>query len=138
MFPKPTNTTGRKKQCFVSHDSSIGYWLRLGNLISRIEGFDPHRDYFLVRDYDDKSYLLTRDGSAFHPIADGEAEAIIRRAEFRKAVTFHEFKDKSQAEFPVSSDRDAFFADQDFVYSIRESDETGETEKRVVSLWSSS
>jgi hypothetical protein len=157
----------RNKHCFVSHDSSIGYWIRLGNLISRIEGFDPHQDDFLVRDYDDKSYLLTRDGRAFHPISDREASDIMNRTGFRSVVTFHDFDNKSPKDqraasasaaitgsggesplllhsLPASSasSHDAasggsFSADHDFVYLTREADVDGEPETRVIALWSS-
>lgn len=123
----------------MSHDATIGYWLRLGNLISRIEGFDPSNDYFLVRDYQDKSYLLTRDGSSFHPIPDGEAGEILGDASFRKAVTFHDFQDRSQdLSLPDPPANHVMFADQDFVYAARESEETGEPETRVAALWSTS
>lgn len=109
----------KKSNCFVSPYSNIGFWLRIGDgLISRILGYDPQTDYFLVRDAMDRVYLLTRDGSSFHPISDDYAEDIMSVPKFEWASFVSEKK---------STNRGEWFANRDFIFG---------RQTRPVALWS--
>jgi len=110
----------RKQECFVSHDSSIGYWIRLGNRVSRILGYDSESNYFLVRDQFDRLSLLTRDGSTFHPVSEAQVETMISGPFFEPSIIVKGDTLDKQA---VGE----WFANRDFVFG---------RDKRPVAVWS--
>lgn len=147
LFPAVVCTENRERQrtrqCFATQASrsGIGYWLRLGSSISRIVGFSPHRQQFLLRDRDDKSFLLTADAQVLHPIRQQEASVILSHADFRPAVPLHWFRSVNASLHQEQERRRGFAADQDFVYSLRPHDQDYDDDqpldRNVLAVWSS-
>lgn len=112
-------------------------------MISRIEGFSPEREMFLLRDEDDESFLVTRDARTFHPIREREGNDILSHPDFQKALNYRSFVSINGSMHQKTSDqmRRGFAADRDFVYSLRPFDDDYEANQpldpKVVSVWSS-
>lgn len=71
-----------ERRCFISHESSIGYWINLGNLLSSLVGFDSASERFIAKDYSNRNYLTTKDGNVWTPITDTEAIEIMNSPSF--------------------------------------------------------
>lgn len=76
----------RVTHCFISLASTKGYWLNLGDLFSRVLGYDVETNYFILRDRQDKFFMLTRDGTHFHPINSDEGMNIMSKGSFQPSV----------------------------------------------------
>lgn len=77
----------RMSHCFISLSSTKGYWLNLGDLFSRVLGYDSDSNYFILRDRQDKFFMLTRDGTHYHPINSKDGIDIMSRDSFVPSVS---------------------------------------------------